>query len=59
MALGTSLTQPLAELRAAFEAAAAALPPPVRTLAGGERGETGARFVRVGGDLTGEPALPR
>lgn len=59
VALGTSLTQPLAELRAAFEAAAASLPPPVRTLSGGERGETGARFVRVGGDLNGGMAPPR
>jgi protease YdgD len=59
VALGTSLTQPLAELRAAFEAAAGRLPPPVRSLSGGERGATSARFIQVGGDLTAEAALPR
>jgi protease YdgD len=57
VALGTSLTEPLAELRAAF-AASVAGPPPVRRLAG-DRGETGARFVRVGGDLNAAGTSPR
>ncbi|EYD77312.1 Trypsin domain protein [Rubellimicrobium mesophilum DSM 19309] len=59
VALGTSLTQPLAELRAAFEAQAGGLPPQVTTLSAGERGDAGARFVRVDGDLNAAAALPR
>lgn len=51
VALGTSLLTPLAELRAAFAdgtGGGVALPQ-VRTLRPGERAETGARFVSVGG----------
>lgn len=60
VALGTSLTRPLAELRAAMAAASgAALPPPVRTAMAGERTRVAARFVRVGGDLNAAPPLPR
>jgi V8-like Glu-specific endopeptidase len=59
VALGTSLTVPLAELRAAFDAEASGLPSQVTTLAAGERGDTGALFVRVDGDLNVAGALPR
>ena len=59
VALGTSLTVPLAELRAAFDAEASGRPVQVATLAAGERGETSARFVRVDGDLNAEGGLPR
>lgn len=45
VALGTSLTQPLAELRAAFTAQAIAGP---EIASAGQRTETGARFIRVG-----------
>lgn len=51
VALGTSLTEPLEELRAAL--AAATLAPQSRTLAAGERGETAARFVAAAGVLGG------
>jgi V8-like Glu-specific endopeptidase len=45
VALGTSLTQPLAELRAAFEALPAQERPQIRSTRAGERVETGARFI--------------
>ena len=45
VALGTSLTQPLAELRAAFDAPGAGGLPQVRSARAGERTETGARFL--------------
>jgi hypothetical protein len=51
VALGTSLTQPLAELRAAFAAQVVAGPQMLQAT-GGDRPEIGARFVRVG---TSEP----
>lgn len=48
VALGSTLAEPLAELREAFEAGTGpAAPAEVRTLAPGERADTGARFVRV------------
>lgn len=49
VALGTSLDEPLAELRgrlAAGEGVFQNAAPRVRVLSGGERGETGAKFVR-------------
>ena len=60
VALGTSLTQPLAELRQAFVAATGpARLAQVRTAAAGERIRLDARFVRVGGDLNTGGRLPR
>jgi V8-like Glu-specific endopeptidase len=60
VALGTSLTQPLAELRQAFAAATGpARVAQVRTAAAGEQTRLAARLVRVGGDLKGAAALPR
>ncbi len=48
VALGTSLTTPLAELRIAFgQASGTATLPQVRSIAPGERAVTGARFVTV------------
>ncbi len=59
VALGTSLTEPLAELRAAFEAAGASgLPPHVVASAAAGMG-IGARLVSVDGVLNGAEALPR
>jgi V8-like Glu-specific endopeptidase len=59
VALGTSLTEPLAELRAAFAAGGGVLPPTVRAVLAGERADTGARFVTVGGVLNDREAFPR
>jgi V8-like Glu-specific endopeptidase len=56
VSLGTSLAQPLRELREAF---AAALMPQGRRLAAGEHAEIGARFVSAAGDLNAAPVLPR
>lgn len=56
VSLGTSLTQPLAELRQAF---ADALMPQGRSLGAGQRAEIGARFVTASGDLNREMPLPR
>lgn len=49
VSLGSALAEPLAELRAAFAATGTAALPEVRNLVAGERAETGARFVTVGG----------
>lgn len=60
VALGTSLTRPLAELRAAFAAASGpSLLPQVRTAQAGERTDIAARFVTASGDLNGAATLPR
>lgn len=59
VALGTSLTVPLAELRAAFDAAAPSLRPLFRAVRPGERLEIGARFVSAGSPLTTGGSLPR
>lgn len=57
VALGTALTQPLAELRALLDAAR--LVPQARVVAAGDRADTGARFVAAAGVLNGGQALPR
>lgn len=57
VALGTSLTQPLAELREAF--AAARLGVAQVRIAAGERAQTGARFVRTKEVLNTPAVLPR
>ncbi|TNC74932.1 trypsin-like serine peptidase [Rubellimicrobium roseum] len=49
VALGTSLTEPLAELRAAFGAAELSASTSARTVGVGERAVIGARFVSAGG----------
>lgn len=65
--LGTSLTLPLAELRAALAASGPARPPQARSALAGQRTDTGARFVTASapvaegrpGALNGPGALPR
>ena len=58
VALGTSLTEPLAELRAAFDTVRAPLPQ-VRSADAGPGTELTAHFVSASGDLNGLQALPR
>lgn len=59
VALGTSLTQPLAELRTAFDATRTALLPQVRAIAAGEATDIARRVQAASGDLNGPAPLPR
>jgi V8-like Glu-specific endopeptidase len=60
VALGTSLTEPLAELQEAFSTVQGGAAQ-IRTAAAPERADIGAHFVRVGadGDLNAQADLPR